>query len=126
MSELGTLIGFFGVDSGQAMVGDPCYLDQWGGDDRSGGWAIENHKGEFNYQGACEASCNEQQAGVLGNGDSVVFATGYGDGQYPVFVEYNGDNRVSRVTIVFDGSWRDEDYEEQEQTGMDNPEEDAE
>ena len=23
------LVGTFGVDSGQAMVGDPCYLDQW-------------------------------------------------------------------------------------------------
>jgi len=23
------LAGYFTVDSGQAMVGDPCYLDDW-------------------------------------------------------------------------------------------------
>ena len=29
MVENFTLIGQFAVDSGQAMVGDPCYLDEW-------------------------------------------------------------------------------------------------
>ena len=92
------LIGRFGVDSGQAMVGDPCYLDAW------------NQESDFNYERACEATIKKEY-GVLGHGKSVVFSTGYGDGLYPVYAEINDEGRIEKITIDFVGS---EDYDEEE------------
>ncbi|NDE78920.1 MAG: DUF4241 domain-containing protein [Chitinophagaceae bacterium] len=34
---------------------------------------------------------------------SVVFSSGYGDGVYPVYVQYNDDGRVAKVLIEFIG-----------------------
>lgn len=98
------LIGQFAVDSGQAMVGDPCYLDDWKP------WNSEqdnfddhvNKSGEYSYLGACNATLNEGY-GELGTASSVVFTTGYGDGLYPVYAEFNEDNRISKVVIDFEG-----------------------
>ena len=98
------LIGKFGVDSGQAMIGDPCYLDSWQTWE-SEKEPFENHKnkkGEFSYLGACNATI-ENTHGVLGQGSSVVFTTGYGDGVYPVFAEIE-DGRVVKVVIDFNGT----------------------
>jgi Protein of unknown function (DUF4241) len=96
-----TLAGYFSVDSGQAMVGDPCYLDNWDtnkGDD----WAIEGKEGQYSYHGA-SATTIAKAYGELGNATAVVFNTGYGDGLYPVYVELNDDGRVSKVLIDFEG-----------------------
>ena len=100
-----TLIGHIAVDSGQAMVGDPCYLDGWEP------WVSEvdnfdehvNKKGQYGYLGACNATITEG-FGQLGNADAVVFSTGYGDGLYPVYAKLNGDARVDMVVIDFMGS----------------------
>jgi hypothetical protein len=102
-TEIDNLIqaGWFSVDSGQAMVGDPCYLDQWKtneGDE----WNLEGKIGEYSYQGA-SATTIENSYGELGIGTAVVFNTGYGDGYYPVFVEMNEDGRISKVVIDFEG-----------------------
>lgn len=97
-----TLIGQFAVDSGQAMVGDPCYLDDWKP------W---NHKevnfedhvnrvGEYGYLGACNATLGKG-FGQLGN-QAVAFSTGYGDGLYPVYANINEDGRITKVVIIFD------------------------
>jgi len=99
-----TLIGHFAVDSGQAMVGDPCYLD---------GWELWNsnvekfddhvrHKGNYSYLGCANATLDKGY-GELGGAKSVVFSTGYGDGYYPVYAEINKDGRVARVVIEFIG-----------------------
>ena len=98
--------GDFAVDSGQAMVGDPCYLDQWNtneGDE----WNLEGKVGEYSYQGA-SATTLAQDFGGLGN-SAVVFSTGYGDGLYPVYIQMNEDGRVSKVVIDFDGEIQGED-----------------
>jgi hypothetical protein len=97
------LIGQFCVDSGQAMVGDPCYLDDW---EPWNGNAepFDNHKtkaGQYGYLGACGLTLNEGY-GTLGNGSGVVFSTGYGDGVYPVYADINEDGRIVKVTIVFE------------------------
>lgn len=104
-----TLIGHFGVDSGQAMVGDPCYLDGWEPwSDKSEQFDnYINHKGKYSYLGACEATLTNSY-GELGNGTAVVFSTGYGDGLYPVYAEINEDGRVSKIVIDFLGE--DEEY----------------
>jgi hypothetical protein len=101
------LAGTFGVDSGQAMVGDPCYLDQWKtnvGED----WNLEGKVGDYSYQGA-SATTIESNYGELGISTAVVFSTGYGDGLYPVYVKLNNDGRVSKVVIDFEGDLDDND-----------------
>jgi hypothetical protein len=102
-TEIDNLIqaGWFSVDSGQAMVGDPCYLDQWKTNEGEA-WDLEGKIGQYSYQGA-SATTIENSYGELGIGTAVVFNTGYGDGYYPVFVEMNEDGRISKVVIDFEG-----------------------
>ena len=92
--------GSFAVDSGQAMVGDPCYLDGWD-TNKNDEWELEGKVGQYSYQGA-SATTLASNYGGLGN-SAVVFSTGYGDGLYPVYVQMNDDGRVSKVVIDFDG-----------------------
>jgi hypothetical protein len=95
------LIGGFAVDSGQAMVGDPCYLDEWKtnvGED----WNLEGKEGEYSYQGA-SATTISNNCGTLGDGKAVVFDTGYGDGFYPVYAQVNEDGRIVKIVIDFIG-----------------------
>ena len=99
-----TYIGSFSVDSGQAMVGDPCYLDEWQPWD-SDKQQFEEHKkskGQYSYLGACEATLSDGY-GELGVATAVVFSTGYGDGVYPVYAEINEDGRVAKIVIDFVG-----------------------
>jgi len=106
-----TLIGHIAVDSGQAMVGDPCYLDKWEP------WVSEfdkfeehvNKKGEYGYLGACNATLTEG-FGQLGSADAVVFTTGYGDGLYPVYAQLNAEGNVAMVVIDFLGELNDDEY----------------
>ena len=91
--------GMFGVDSGQAMVGDPCYLDDWD-TNKNDEWNLEGKEGQYSYQGA-SATTLSKQFGSLGF-NAVVFSTGYGDGVYPVYVKLNDDGRVSMVVIDFE------------------------
>jgi hypothetical protein len=96
-----TLVGSIAVDSGQAMVGDPCYLDGWNtneGDE----WNLEGKIGDYSYHGA-SATTLATNAGELGIGKAIVFNTGYGDGYYPVYIQLNDDGRVSKVVIDFEG-----------------------
>lgn len=97
-----THIGNIAIDSGQAMVGDPCYLDNWD-TNKNDEWNLEGKVGDYSYQGASATTLTEQSAGELGMGTAVVFSTGYGDGFYPVFVEYNEDGRIAKVVIDFIG-----------------------
>lgn len=92
-------IGSFGVDSGQAMVGDPCYLDEWKSN-RDEEWELEGKIGQYSYHGASATTLNDT-AGVLGDGRSVVFNTGYGDGVYPVYAQFDEDGRVVKILIEF-------------------------
>lgn len=98
-----TLIGSFCVDSGQAMVGDPCYLDDWEPwNDKVDNFDKHVEKaGEYGYLGACGVTLKEGH-GVLGMGSAVAFTTGYGDGVYPVYADINDEGRITKVVIVFD------------------------
>jgi hypothetical protein len=98
--------GSFGVDSGQAMVGDPCYLDNWD-TNKNEEWNLEGKVGEYSYQGA-SATTLANNFGELGF-NAVVFSTGYGDGLYPVYVQLNEDGRVSKVVIDFEGDIDEQD-----------------
>jgi hypothetical protein len=71
------------VNTGSLMVGDPSLLEDW---ETNNGeeWNLEGKIGKFSYQGA-SATTIANDYGVLANGKSVVFNTGYGDGNYYVF-----------------------------------------
>jgi hypothetical protein len=101
------LAGHFAVDSGQAMVGDPCYLDTWN-NNTNDEWNLEGKVGEYSYQGA-SATTLANNYGEVGISTAVVFSTGYGDGLYPVYVQLNDEGRVSKVVIDFEGDLDDND-----------------
>lgn len=121
------LVGHIGVDSGQMMLGDPCYLDEWGGGEFTSVGENKPPNGAFNYDGACRATTSGKQAGLLGNGVAklaAVTSTGFGDGQYPVYVEISDEGawgkRVKSMTIVFiDDSEEEEDEDHCENCGAD-------
>ena len=86
-------IGSVGVDSGQIIITDPCYVyeDDFVGTDEppTGG----------KYDAACRITL---QGDLYGQSqDGFVSATAYGDGCYPVYGEFDGD-RLVRITIDFD------------------------
>lgn len=92
------LAGTFGVDSGLLWCGDPCYCVTPDADNHPAKTWPEfcdmldmDEKGyqAFNYP--------------LGhNGLGVCINTGYGDGEYPVYIKKNKEGRVMRVLIKFD------------------------
>jgi len=94
-------VGDIAIDSGQAMVGDPCYLDEWN-TNRGEEWDLEGKIGQYSYQGA-SATTIKHSMGQLGNGRAFVFSTGYGDGMYPVYISFDENDRVSKVVIDFIG-----------------------
>jgi len=111
------LAGHCGVDSGQIMVIDPCYAfqDSFTGNAATGG----------NYDAICRVSIADTfgEFRLPANGYSgnvgVVTSSGYGDGNYPVFVDVNEDGRVIELRIAFDGiSYEDnlvmQNWEEEE------------
>ena len=98
-----TYIGSFSVDSGQAIVGDPCYLDEW--ENWNKDEPFDNHiekKGQYGYLGACNATLTNNY-GTLDMGKAVAFTTGYGDGFYPVYAEFNDEGRIAKIVIDFIG-----------------------
>lgn len=155
MSNKRFLIGHVGVDSGQLMICDPCYVDsqwtkkpfhdvmtgkKWGwahpGEEvpkdvtsfpgnfadpipeignktpneliKSGRWlSVPEPKTtgkDFNYEGVCNATLGSEQCGQLHynlghSGVAVAFASGYGDGLYPVYGYRNKEGRIVKVEI---------------------------
>lgn len=108
MSENTKLIGYCSVDSGQIMLSDPCYVEQFRVemDEPDGKFdaTLEPVSGSYpyTYNGASSATCSKQSAGALGGGLGVVVTSGYGDGSYPVYATYNSEGRVIEARIVFD------------------------
>jgi len=101
------LIGEFSVDSGQAIIGDPCYLDSWVHWNQDSSVSFDEHTnraGEYGYLGACEATI-KRGFGELGTGSAVAFSTGYGDGLYPVYAHINEDGRVGMIVVDFTGEY---------------------
>jgi len=94
------LIGHCGVDSGQLLIVDPCYLNQW----KDGEFHPKTKKIKNSYDEACKITCNTKESagemiisGAFGTG--IVFASGYGDGEYPVYATYNKDKRIIKIEI---------------------------
>lgn len=114
------LLGEVGVDSGQLMITDPCYIDdEWQNDiavddgdtvDDDPLSQVEtgeaNGNGEavppYSYKGAMAVTSSAgygELAYKLGHpGAGVVFHTAWGDGVYPVYGELH-DGRIVRAYI---------------------------
>lgn len=92
-------VGKVGVDSGQIIIGDPCYIDNDFNDEKSG--VPENRK-RMRYSSACMASLSDKQCGNFGQDDGGAFCSsaGYGDGEYAVYAKYIG-YRIAEIRIVF-------------------------
>lgn len=100
------MIGKIDVDSGQVMVGDPCYLSDWIDNDFD--VRTKPDPEEFSYNQACHATTSEYQAGVVA-GKAIASSTMWGDGSYPVYIEYNQKNEPLRMIIEFEYDEEDED-----------------
>jgi hypothetical protein len=87
------IIGYCGVDSGQILLIDPCYV--WSDDFSPNGEPTGG-----SYDAACRITLGDNGAGEVAGG--VVTRTAFGDGSYPVTAEFGSDGRVLRVTIDFD------------------------
>ena len=103
------LVGTLGVDSGQMMLCDPCYIKR----DFANEYGQTNQKG-MTYSSACDATLGNDGFGFLThtNGAELAFAcsSGYGDGIYPVYIKRDG-GRIAEMKIVFIGM-DDEDEED--------------
>jgi hypothetical protein len=101
------LVGEIGVDSGQVMLIDPCYIKH----------DFENEstdKPSLNYAGACNASLSKKGCGNFGGNkhdDTVAFCsrTTHGDGVYPVYVKRDRLGRVTAMMIDFNPSKDDDE-----------------
>jgi hypothetical protein len=87
------------VDAGCIWVGDPCYIMGDDATNRVHDWA--------KFCGTIDHS--KQVQSPLGNGIGLMISSGYGDGCYPVDIEYNCEGCPSKVTITFI-----EDYDDDE------------
>jgi len=98
-------IGVVGVDSGQIMVTDPCYLEsEWIREEK---YDVSERTHAYSYNGACAETLSPEGGGqlnyILGHpGAGVVASSGYGDGEYPVFATYNEDGRIVKLEVIFD------------------------
>jgi hypothetical protein len=156
------LIGRVGVDSGQLIIVDPCYLEKWVADEPYGhliqkdtvtgkhhhfaGWTTTNEDklhdikdlkskpfenynaiirdgktanelkaagelvevkpsrltNQFGYDAACRKSHDMKEDNPDGTVHlGVVTPSGWGDGCYPVYAEFDKNGRIKNITIKF-------------------------
>jgi hypothetical protein len=93
-------IGEIGVDAGLCWIGDPCYVLHKDAPPQ----AIGRDWDEFCDLLGKEYPTAKQFDYDLGHpGLGVVVSTGYGDGTYPVFAEFNEDGRIAKFWVEFIG-----------------------
>ena len=114
MKDKWVKIGVCGVDSGQVVICDPCYIgSEWKGSDYDVKEGEGNHPKEtkeFSYSGCCRATSSKKKGGQLNYtkghaGVGVAASSGIGDGVYPVYVRYENygewGRRIAEMRIVF-------------------------
>ena len=91
-------VGLIGVDAGLCWLGDPCYCVTPDADNHPTQTWIEfcDKLGKIEQKGVAQWN---YKLGHVGLGVSV--STGYGDGNYPVFVRRNDEGRIAEVKVVF-------------------------
>lgn len=89
-------VGMIGVDAGLCWIGDPCYCVTPD---------ANNHPAQT-WKEFCrklpKRAMSKQWNYIKGRpGLGVSVSTGYGDGDYPVYVKKNRDGRISEVKVIF-------------------------
>lgn len=85
-------LGVVGVDSGQLVICDPCYLEDEFLSTASNEDLEQGTVGEFSRRGIFKVTTSPSQGGQLNyrmghEGVAVAFMSGFGDGTYDVFAE---------------------------------------
>ena len=95
-------IGEIGVDAGLCWIGDPCYILHTKQPPTAIGKDWEEFCGllqqDSRYPTARQFHYDLGHAGL-----GVVVETGYGDGVYPVYAEFNREGRIAKVSVEFIG-----------------------
>ena len=102
------LIGYVPVDSGQIVIIDPCYLQDWRHGDYDPDTAGEPRN---DYEAVCRLTVGDSNFGEIERGTvhGVASRTAYGDGVYPVYAELDRvGGRPLKLTIYFEGGPDDE------------------
>lgn len=130
-------VGECGVDSGQIMIIDPCYISDYPEFHDDKGWdryckmlspKDKNGKGVDNgfdqilqVESGIPKQLNknpdgyEQLGWMQGNwGEGVISQTAHGDGTYPVYADIDRDGSVVSLRIDFEGNDDDEDDDEED------------
>tara|TARA_B100001245_G_C22447604_1_gene230684 strand:+ start:31 stop:393 length:363 start_codon:yes stop_codon:yes gene_type:complete len=116
-----TKIGECGVDSGQIIVVDPCYVISDESDQDKFAESKDYNDLDATYDELLRAyNKDNENANTIEFKGGVVTHTGYGDGCYDVFIKTIKDGqwgeRVSALKIVFipkgDDSYDDDEEEE--------------
>lgn len=96
-------LGSIGVDSGQVLITDPCYIHRFKDSKKPTPDFGDKSDRSYSYFGACCASLDEiaEDNHQLENGLGVCSGTFHGDGVYPVYAEIE-DGRVKKLVIYFD------------------------
>ena len=101
-------VGSIGVDSGQVMIVDPCYVLK---DD----FALGGSPTGGMYDETCRLTVGDPKHHGETSFGAFATSTYYGDGQYPIFAEVDSDGRILRMTIEFVDSESDYDEDEDEE-----------
>jgi hypothetical protein len=92
-------VGVIGVDAGLCWIGDPCYCVTPDADNHPAkNWKEFCRKLDLTNPNTLTKQWN-YKAGHPGLGVSV--STGYGDGEYNVYVKKTNEGRISEVKVVF-------------------------
>jgi hypothetical protein len=95
-------IGEIGVDAGVCWIGDPCYVLHADHPPKAIGRSWDEFcdvlHADHKYP-TCKQFCYDLGHPGLG----VVVSTGYGDGVYPVYAEFNDEGRIAKVWVEFIG-----------------------
>jgi hypothetical protein len=100
-------IGEIGVDAGLCWIGDPCYILHANPPPRTIGRDWDEFCDILN-EDAQYPTCKQFPYELGHPGLGIVVTTGYGDGLYPVYAEYNREGRIASVTVEFIGPDDDE------------------
>jgi len=87
-------VGKFGVDSGQIIIVDPCYLNEWLHNRMD-----EESAEELSWSNVCRTTLDEEFQ--IGHSCAVVSTTGHGDGLYPVYADFDEAGAVKELRIRF-------------------------
>jgi len=100
-------LGTIGVDSGQMMLVDPCYIgENWDPNyhQETVDEFIENETYPLSYNGACAGS-RHMAGNLLERGIGAVCSTGFGDGSYDVYITWGNfgewGQRVIKMEVIF-------------------------